>query len=185
MINITWFKKMLKSPIPTSYFQKITPCLSSWSFRPTPWARTPRSSGNGGRPPPPSWGSRQKHQKKRSQMTRRVLFWPFFLLFALFYHILSRSFFAFQLQARIVCVSDTHSMTSHMGRSVPDGDILIHAGDFTRCGHLAEVRNKKINFGNQSVLNNATSLTNNFGNFIRFDSSTNGWAPCHTPTRLS
>ena len=66
-----------------------------------------------------------------------------FLLFAFFHHILSRSFFAFQLQARIVCVSDTHSMTSHMGRSVPDGDILIHAGDFTRCGHLAEVRNKK------------------------------------------
>jgi len=43
-------------------------------------------------------------------------------------------------KARIVCISDTHSMTSHMNRSVPDGDVLIHAGDFTRCGHLQEVR---------------------------------------------
>ena len=25
-------------------------------------------------------------------------------------------------------------------RPIPDGDILIHAGDFTRCGHLQEVR---------------------------------------------
>ena len=41
---------------------------------------------------------------------------------------------------RIVCISDTHSMTSHMSKGVPDGDVLIHAGDFTRCGHLSEVR---------------------------------------------
>lgn len=25
-------------------------------------------------------------------------------------------------------------------RTIPEGDILIHAGDFTRCGHLQEVR---------------------------------------------
>ena len=31
-------------------------------------------------------------------------------------------------------------MTSHMRKKLPDGDILIHAGDFTRCGHLSEVR---------------------------------------------
>ena len=41
---------------------------------------------------------------------------------------------------RIVCISDTHSLTSHLKRTIPDGDILIHAGDFTRCGHLQEVR---------------------------------------------
>lgn len=43
-------------------------------------------------------------------------------------------------KARIVCISDTHSMTSHMAKGVPDGDVLIHAGDFTRCGHMSEVR---------------------------------------------
>jgi 3',5'-cyclic AMP phosphodiesterase CpdA len=42
--------------------------------------------------------------------------------------------------SRIVCISDTHAMTSHIRKKLPDGDILIHAGDFTRCGHLAEVR---------------------------------------------
>ena len=41
-------------------------------------------------------------------------------------------------KARIVCISDTHSMTSHMAKGVPDGDVLIHAGDFTRCGHMSE-----------------------------------------------
>ena len=25
-------------------------------------------------------------------------------------------------------------------RTIPDGDVLIHAGDFTRCGHLQEVK---------------------------------------------
>lgn len=31
---------------------------------------------------------------------------------------------------RIVCISDTHGMESVLSGSVPDGDILIHAGDF-------------------------------------------------------
>jgi len=43
-------------------------------------------------------------------------------------------------KARIVCISDTHSQVSKMSHAVPDGDILIHAGDFTLCGHLDEVR---------------------------------------------
>lgn len=33
---------------------------------------------------------------------------------------------------RIVCVSDTHSQ--HHGLNIPNGDILIHAGDFTGSG---------------------------------------------------
>ena len=37
---------------------------------------------------------------------------------------------------RVVCVSDTHLKTSEMSHPVPDGDILIHAGDFSRRGHL-------------------------------------------------
>ena len=30
---------------------------------------------------------------------------------------------------RIVCISDTHEL--HRELSVPDGDLLIHSGDFT------------------------------------------------------
>lgn len=41
---------------------------------------------------------------------------------------------------RVVCLSDTHSLTSHMKRPIPTGDIFIHAGDFTRCGNMKEVR---------------------------------------------
>jgi len=38
----------------------------------------------------------------------------------------------------IVCLSDTHSQ--HDQFMIPDGDILIHAGDFTNHGGLSEVR---------------------------------------------
>ena len=37
-------------------------------------------------------------------------------------------------------MSDTHSLTSHLKRSVPAGDIFVHAGDLTRCGHVSEVK---------------------------------------------
>jgi Icc-related predicted phosphoesterase len=38
---------------------------------------------------------------------------------------------------RIVAISDTHNMHHHT--RIPDGDILIHAGDFTNQGTLEEV----------------------------------------------
>jgi predicted phosphohydrolase len=38
---------------------------------------------------------------------------------------------------RIVCVSDTHA--NHHKTLVPDGDVLLHAGDLTRHGDLADV----------------------------------------------
>lgn len=41
---------------------------------------------------------------------------------------------------RFVCMADTHSLTSHLKMEVPMGDVFIHAGDFTRCGSLQEVR---------------------------------------------
>ena len=41
---------------------------------------------------------------------------------------------------RIVIISDTHSRHRQMARAVPDGDILIHAGDFTNCGRVSEVQ---------------------------------------------
>lgn len=39
---------------------------------------------------------------------------------------------------RIVCVSDTHGR--HRDVTVPDGDVLVHAGDLTRYGRPEEVR---------------------------------------------
>ena len=38
---------------------------------------------------------------------------------------------------RIVCLSDTHGF--HAGLEVPDGDLLLHAGDATKHGSLEEV----------------------------------------------
>lgn len=42
-------------------------------------------------------------------------------------------------KVRIVCMSDTHSLTHHIRFDIPDGDIFIHAGDFTKCGRIEEV----------------------------------------------
>lgn len=39
---------------------------------------------------------------------------------------------------KIVCVSDTH-WTSHFPKNVPDGDVIVHAGDATFKGRLEEV----------------------------------------------
>jgi Icc-related predicted phosphoesterase len=38
---------------------------------------------------------------------------------------------------RIVAISDTHNL--HQSAQIPDGDVLIHAGDFTENGTLEEV----------------------------------------------
>ena len=41
---------------------------------------------------------------------------------------------------RIVCISDTHNFTDHENfPNIPDGDILIHAGDFTNHGKSEEL----------------------------------------------
>lgn len=42
-------------------------------------------------------------------------------------------------KVRVVCMSDTHSLTHHIKFDIPEGDVFIHAGDFTRCGKLDEV----------------------------------------------
>src|SRR5262245_47982559 len=39
---------------------------------------------------------------------------------------------------RIVCMADTHNMLDKV--FVPDGDILIHAGDLTQSGTLVELQ---------------------------------------------
>lgn len=41
---------------------------------------------------------------------------------------------------RFVCISDTHNTTDSLPpQSIPDGDVLLHAGDFTRVGKPEEV----------------------------------------------
>lgn len=35
---------------------------------------------------------------------------------------------------RIVCISDTHSQHSNITDPIPEGDVLVHAGDFTGIG---------------------------------------------------
>ena len=40
---------------------------------------------------------------------------------------------------RVVCISDTHSLTGGTLENIPQGDILIHAGDFTKRGKMKEV----------------------------------------------
>lgn len=39
----------------------------------------------------------------------------------------------------IVALSDTHGLHATMDRDIPDGDVLIHAGDFCGRGHVEEV----------------------------------------------
>ena len=40
---------------------------------------------------------------------------------------------------RFVCISDTHGMTSTMPDPIPQGDVLLHAGDITKDGHPKEI----------------------------------------------
>jgi Icc-related predicted phosphoesterase len=42
------------------------------------------------------------------------------------------------MKSRIVAISDTHHL--HRTLHIPDGDVLVHAGDLTRRGELADVR---------------------------------------------
>lgn len=39
---------------------------------------------------------------------------------------------------RLVCISDTHNQ--HAAVDLPDGDVLVHAGDFTDNGRYSEIR---------------------------------------------
>ncbi|KAL5475503.1 hypothetical protein EMCRGX_G025325 [Ephydatia muelleri] len=39
---------------------------------------------------------------------------------------------------RFVCISDTHGHTSTLPR-IPDGDVLVHTGDFTKFSHSEDI----------------------------------------------
>lgn len=41
---------------------------------------------------------------------------------------------------KLVCISDTHNQYQTLDGKIPDGDILIHAGDLVRHGSIAEIQ---------------------------------------------
>lgn len=41
---------------------------------------------------------------------------------------------------RFVCISDTHGLQRDLSCKIPDGDVLIHAGDFTNTGELQQIK---------------------------------------------
>ncbi|CCD65658.1 UPF0046 protein C25E10.12 [Caenorhabditis elegans] len=45
----------------------------------------------------------------------------------------------FENKVRFVCISDTHEKLHEILPYIPDGDVLIHSGDFTNCGDIGEV----------------------------------------------
>lgn len=54
----------------------------------------------------------------------------------------------FDDKVRFVCISDTHEKMSEILPLVPDGDVLIHAGDFTNYGDVGEVCKFNAELGN-------------------------------------
>ncbi|GMS85510.1 hypothetical protein PENTCL1PPCAC_7685, partial [Pristionchus entomophagus] len=40
---------------------------------------------------------------------------------------------------KVVCISDTHANLSQIMDRIPDGDVLIHTGDFTKFGSVEEI----------------------------------------------
>lgn len=42
-------------------------------------------------------------------------------------------------EIKIICISDTHDQLDEILSGIPDGDILVHTGDFTDKGTIAEV----------------------------------------------
>ena len=79
---------------------------------------------------------------------------------------------------RVVLVSDTHC--KHGDLTVPPGDVLLHAGDFTRRGTVAVRR--WLARASASAL--AATLTHACGHtYRRSRASTSGWARCRTSTR--
>jgi predicted phosphodiesterase len=47
----------------------------------------------------------------------------------------------------IVCISDTHNQLHKMAEFIPPADIVLHAGDFSSTGDLADIKKFKNQFG--------------------------------------
>ena len=74
-------------------------------------------------------------------------------------------------KVRIVCISDTHNASPGQGYTLPEGDILIHAGDLTNNGLPSEIRKalawlREANYEQKIVVagNHDLALDQNFPN---------------------
>ncbi|KAL1456244.1 hypothetical protein WDU94_000989 [Cyamophila willieti] len=84
-------------------------------------------------------------------------------------------------KVRVVCMSDTHSLTPHIKFPIPDGDVFIHAGDFTRCGGEDEVTEFNTWIGN---LPHKHKLVIAGNHELSFDPSfTHPLSNCRSPSR--
>lgn len=99
---------------------------------------------------------------------------------------------------RFVCISDTHCRTSDMRHPIPPGDVLLHAGDFTRKGRLEELdefnnflgslphRHKLVVAGNHELsFDLVTSGYVNGGNISTQRQETSQEAVLHAKRRLT
>ena len=55
-------------------------------------------------------------------------------------------------QIRFVCMSDTHSLVHNIKFDIPDGDVFVHAGDFSRCGQKTEVKEFNNWIGTEQII---------------------------------
>lgn len=67
---------------------------------------------------------------------------------------------------RFVCMSDTHSLIHNIKYDIPEGDVFVHAGDFTKCGNKEEVMefNKWIGRKYVLILSNLIFIFNHYCN---------------------
>ena len=62
-------------------------------------------------------------------------------------------------KVRFVCISDTHTVVEKQGKmKIPDGDVLLHAGDFTVYGTPDEVHLVNEYLGKHILLRDTTIL---------------------------
>ena len=72
---------------------------------------------------------------------------------------------------RFVCVSDTHGLHNKMTTAVPDGDVFIHAGDFTNTGELSQVQSLSAFLGTLPHEHKIV-IAGNHGTFARAQANT-------------
>ena len=56
-------------------------------------------------------------------------------------------------KVRFVCISDTHGMLEEIINKIPLGDVLIHAGDFSKTGKIEEVDTFNKSLGKVAIKN--------------------------------
>lgn len=68
----------------------------------------------------------------------------------------------YENKVRFVCISDTHEKLEEVLPMVPNGDVLLHAGDFTNYGDIGEVIkfNAELGYYLHTIMNMLTTTIN-------------------------